>query len=309
MVCVKNLTKRFGDRVVVDNISFTVQKGEMLGLLGPNGAGKTTTLRIIAGYIPSSEGSVFIDGMDIFEHPYEVKKKIGYMPEHPPLYYDMTAWECLSFVAEIHGMRGNEIKRSIEKVSELCGITHVLRRLTGNLSKGFRQRVGLAQALIHSPEILVLDEPTIGLDPKQIIEIRELIKQLGRERTVILSSHILFEVTNICKKVAIMDNGRLIAVDTIESLSERLSGGRQIVIKVLRPERVDIKRLSSIQGVINIAGMYGNEFILNISEGESVLDRISSSIVDMGAGLIEMRQKGMTLEDIFIKVVSGEEKY
>lgn len=306
MISVNNITKKFGDKAVVDALTFTVQKGEMLGLLGPNGAGKTTTLRIITGFIPPTNGSVTIDNMDIFEYPYELKKKIGYMPEHPPLYYDMTAWECLTFVAEIHGLRGKEIRSSIERVSELCGITLMLKRLTGNLSKGYCQRVGLAQALIHDPEILVLDEPTAGLDPKQIIEIRQLIKRLGNERTVILSSHILSEVTNVCKRVAIIDSGRLVAVDTIESLSNRLSGGRQIILKVIRPERVDITKVSSISGVIDIAEGPDNEFVLNVSGGEDLLENISSSIIGMGAGLVEMKEKTMTLEDIFLKVISGE---
>ncbi len=306
MISVNNITKKFGDRAVLDELTFTVQKGEMLGLLGPNGAGKTTTMRIITGFMPPSNGSVTIDGMDIFEYPYEVKKKIGYMPEHPPLYLDMTAWECLTFVAEIHGLRGREIRSSIERVSELCGITHMLKRLTGNLSKGYHQRVGLAQALIHDPEILVLDEPTIGLDPKQIIEVRQLIKRLGNERTVILSSHILSEVTNVCKRVAIVDSGRLVAVDTIESLSNRLSGGRQIIFKVIRPERVDITKLSSIHGVIDITEGSGNEFVLNVAGGDDLLENISSSIAGMGAGLVEMKEKTMTLEEIFLKIISGE---
>jgi ABC-2 type transport system ATP-binding protein len=204
MISINNLTKNYGESVVVNNISLTVQKEEILGLLGPNGAGKTTTMRMITGYVPPSQGNITIDGLDVFEHPFEVKKKTGYMPEQPPLYYDMTTRECLTFVAEIHGLRGERIRESIERVSELCGITHMLNRLTGNLSKGYRQRVGLAQALIHDPEILILDEPTAGLDPKQIIEIRDLIKRLGSERTVILSSHILPEVTNVCKRIAII---------------------------------------------------------------------------------------------------------
>lgn len=301
-----SVTKRFADNTAVDDVSFSVEKGEMLGLLGPNGAGKTTTMRIITGFMPPSEGNVTVDGLDVFEHPFEVKKKIGYMPEQPPLYDDMTAEECLTFVAEIHGLRGEAIKSSIERVSGLCGIAHMLRRLTGNLSKGYRQRVGLAQALIHDPEILVLDEPTAGLDPKQIIEIRQLIKRLGEERTVILSSHILSEVTNVCKRVAIMDRGRLVAVDTIDSLSDRLSGGRQIIVRVRRPDRVDEARLSSLAGVAGIVRGADNEFIVTVNGEDSVLDEISTSLVNMGAGLIEMKERHMTLEDIFLKIIAGE---
>jgi ABC-2 type transport system ATP-binding protein len=306
MISVNNLTKKFGDNRAVDGISFTVERGEMLGLLGPNGAGKTTTMRIMTGFMPPTEGTVTVDGLDVFEYAFEVKKKIGYMPEHPPLYYDMTSYECLTFVAEVHGLRGKIIDREIERVSELCGITHMLRRLTGHLSKGYRQRVGLAQALIHDPEILVLDEPTAGLDPKQIIEIRELIRTLGRERTVILSSHILPEVTNTCRKIAIIDSGKLVAVDTIESLSNRLSGGRQVVFRVIRPERVDTARLSSINGVKEVAGGRGNEFAMSISGDDRLLEDISISIVGMGAGLLEIKEMKLSLEDIFLKVISGE---
>jgi ABC-2 type transport system ATP-binding protein len=306
MISINNLTKNYGESVVVNNISLTVQKEEILGLLGPNGAGKTTTMRMITGYVPPSQGNITIDGLDVFEHPFEVKKKTGYMPEQPPLYYDMTTRECLTFVAEIHGLRGERIRESIERVSELCGITHMLNRLTGNLSKGYRQRVGLAQALIHDPEILILDEPTAGLDPKQIIEIRDLIKRLGSERTVILSSHILPEVTNVCKRIAIINNGKLMAVDTIEKLSDRLGQGRQIALKVNRPDRMQTDTISSIEGVTNIIKDSDNSFVLNISGGDEVLENISSAIVNMGAGLRELKEKNMTLEEIFLKIIAGE---
>lgn len=306
MISVKNITKKFGDRLVLAGLTFEVQKGEMLGFLGPNGAGKTTTMRIITGFMPPSEGVVTVDDMDVFERPYEVKQKIGYMPEHPPLYHDMTTSECLTFVAEAHGLRGKAVKGSIERVAELCGITDMLRRLTGNLSKGYRQRVGLAQALIHDPEILVLDEPTAGLDPKQIIEIRQLIRRLGEERTVILSSHILSEVTNICKRVAIIDNGKLVAVDTIESLSGRLSAGRRIKLKVVRPERLDMKDISSLEGVNAASQGTNGDIFLTVSGGYEVLERISSAVVRMEAGLLGMKEETLTLEDIFLKVISGE---
>ncbi len=306
MISVQNLTKTFGDMIAVNNVSFNVQKGEILGFLGPNGAGKTTTMRMLTGYIPPTDGQVTIDNMDILEHPFEVKKKIGYMPEQPPLYYDMTVRECLGFVAEVHGMRGSRIDSSMNHVAELCGISHMLNRLTGNLSKGYRQRVGLAQALIHDPEILILDEPTAGLDPRQIIDIRNLIKDLGTERTVILSSHILPEVTNTCKRIAVINNGNLMAVDTIELLSDKLSSGKKIALKVKRPEHLDTKQLSSIKGVDDITKQTDNEFLLSVSGGDDVLEKISSSVVDSGAGLTGIRVKSMTLEDIFLKIVTGE---
>jgi ABC-2 type transport system ATP-binding protein len=306
MISVQNLTKTFGDRIAVNNVSFNVQKGEILGFLGPNGAGKTTTMRIITGFIPPTEGRVTIDNMDILEHPFEVKKKIGYMPEQPPLYYDMTVRECLGFVAEVHGMRGSRIDSSMNHVAELCGISQMLNRLTGNLSKGYRQRVGLAQALIHDPEILILDEPTAGLDPRQIIDIRNLIKDLGKERTVILSSHILPEVTNTCKRIAVINNGNLMAVDTIELLSDKLSSGKKIVLNVKRPEHLDMAQLSSITGVDDITKHSDHEFVLSVSGGDDVLEKISSSVVESGAGLTGIRVKSMDLEDIFLKIVTGE---
>ena len=306
MISVQNLTKTFGDRVAVNDISFTVRKGEVLGFLGPNGAGKTTTMRIVTGFLPPTHGRVTIDNMDILEHPFEVKKKIGYMPEQPPLYYDMTVQECLGFVAEIHGLRGNRIQHAIESVSEQCGIVDILQRLTGNLSKGYRQRVGLAQALIHDPEILILDEPTAGLDPRQIIDIRNLIKDLGNERTVILSSHILPEVTNTCKRIAVINNGNLMAVDTIELLSDKLSTGKKIVLNLKRPEKLDMAHLSSITGVDDITKHPDNEFVLTVSGGDDVLEKISSSVVESGAGLTGIRVKRMTLEDIFMEIVTGE---
>jgi len=306
MISVNNLSKTFGDVLAVRNVSFTVEKGEILGFLGPNGAGKTTTMRIITGFIPPTQGNVTIDDLDVFEYPFEVKKRIGYMPEQPPLYYDMTVRECLSFVAEIHGIRGRKIHASIENVSERCGITHMLNRLTGNLSKGYRQRVGLAQALIHDPKILILDEPTAGLDPKQIIDIRQLIQELGRERTVILSSHILPEVTNTCKRIAIINAGNLMAVDTIEMLSHKISGGRQVVLRVMRPDRIDSSKMSSLEGVIDVMRNTENAFILNISGGDDVLEEISSSVVEAGAGLVEISLSSMTLEDIFLNIIAGE---
>jgi ABC-2 type transport system ATP-binding protein len=218
----------------------------------------------------------------------------------------MTVRECLGFVAEIHGMRGGMIDSSMDHVAELCGISHMLNRLTGNLSKGYRQRVGLAQALIHDPAILILDEPTAGLDPRQIIDIRNLIKDLGRERTVILSSHILPEVTNTCERIAVINNGNLMAVDTIELLSDKLGSGKTIVLNVKRPEHLDTVQLSSVSGVDDIKKHNDNEFVLTVSGGDDVLEKISASVVESGAGLTGIRVKRMTLEDIFLKIITGE---
>jgi ABC-2 type transport system ATP-binding protein len=218
MIEVRNLTKRYGDVTAIRDVSFSVASGEILGFLGPNGAGKTTTMRILTGYMPASGGTATVDGFDVFEDSFEVRKRIGYLPENPPLYSDMTVEAYLHFVARIKGVPRNAIAAATERAEEVCGLTEVRQRLTGHLSKGFRQRVGLAQALIHDPPVLVLDEPTIGLDPRQIIEIRKLIRDLAGNRTVILSTHILPEVSQICEKVVILAAGRIALEERMENL-------------------------------------------------------------------------------------------
>jgi gliding motility-associated transport system ATP-binding protein len=218
MIEVRNLTKRYGDLTAIQDVSFGVGRGEILGFLGPNGAGKTTTMRILTGFMPASGGTVTVDGFDVFEQSFEVRKRIGYLPENPPLYTDMTVEGYLGFVARIKGVPRASVPEAIDRVLETCGLTDVRHRLTGHLSKGFRQRVGLAQALIHDPPVLVLDEPTIGLDPRQIIEIRKLIRHLAGNRTVILSTHILPEVSQICEKVVILANGRIALEERMDSL-------------------------------------------------------------------------------------------
>jgi ABC-2 type transport system ATP-binding protein len=218
MIEVRNLTKRYGDLTAIRDVTFSVANGEILGFLGPNGAGKTTTMRILTGFMPASGGTITVDGFDVFEQSFEVRKRIGYLPENPPLYTDMTVDAYLAFVARIKGVASAEIPHASDRVLEVCGLTEVRHRLTGHLSKGFRQRVGLAQALIHDPPVLVLDEPTIGLDPRQIIEIRKLIRELAGNRTVILSTHILPEVSQICEKVVILAGGRIALEERMENL-------------------------------------------------------------------------------------------
>jgi len=218
MIEVRNLTKRYGDLVAIRDVSFNVARGEVLGFLGPNGAGKTTTMRILTGFMPATSGTVAVDGFDVFENSFEVRRRIGYLPESPPLYTDMTVESYLQFVARIKAVPRSEISDSVGRVLETCGLVDVHERLTGHLSKGYRQRVGLAQALIHDPPVLVLDEPTIGLDPRQIIEIRKLIRELAGNRTVILSTHILPEVSQICEKVVILASGRIALEERMESL-------------------------------------------------------------------------------------------
>lgn len=219
MIEVSNLVKRYGDIVAVDDISFKVEKGEIVGFLGPNGAGKTTTMRILAGFIPATSGNAFIGGFDIAEKPIEVKKRLGYLPEHPPLYPDMTVYSFLKFISKIKDIPSSERSERIDWVIDRCGLKEVSKRVIANLSKGFKQRVGLAQAIVHKPEVLILDEPTIGLDPKQIKEIRELIKELAGDHTVILSTHILPEVTMTCQKAIIIHKGKMVGQGSIESLT------------------------------------------------------------------------------------------
>jgi ABC-2 type transport system ATP-binding protein len=307
MIRVENLTKRFGQHLAVDSVSFTLMKGETMGLLGPNGAGKTTIMRMMTGYLPPTDGRVLIEGADIYEQPMELKKKIGYLPEHPPLYLDMTVREFLCFVAEIKGMRRSEIKEKVHRAVELCGIADKLDRLIGNLSKGYRQRVGLAQALVHEPEILILDEPTVGLDPRQIIEIRNLIKELGRERTVILSTHILQEVTSICRKVAIINNGRLVAFDYIENLSSELSGSVVLRLRVARPDRLDKGMIRNMDGVLDFKEESPGSYVFRLDRDDDLRMRIAQIVVSQDAGLLEMRVETMGIEEIFLKVVSGKE--
>src|SRR5579884_541580 len=225
MIEVMHLGKRYGEVVAIDDVNFTVAKGEILAFLGPNGAGKTTTMRILTCFMPATSGTAKVAGYDIFEAPMEVKRRIGYLPDNPPVYPEMTVSEFLQFVAKIKGVPKNKIKAALASALEKCSIGDVSRRLIGNLSRGYRQRVGLAQAIIHNPDVLILDEPTVGLDPKQIIEIRELIKGLGGEHTVILSSHILPEVTATCQRIIVINKGRIVAEDTLERLTTRLKKG------------------------------------------------------------------------------------
>jgi ABC-2 type transport system ATP-binding protein len=306
MINIENLTKTFGQHNAVQSVSFSVDKGDTLGLLGPNGAGKTTTMRMITGYLPPTEGRVLVNDMDMFDHPQEVKKKIGYLPEQPPLYLDMTVQEYLTFTAQIRGVNTSEIRGNVENVAGLCGIADKLGRLTGNLSKGYRQRVGLAQALVHEPEILILDEPTSGLDPQQIIEIRELIKELGRERTVILSSHILQEVTSVCRKVAIINEGRLVACDTIENLSQDLERGQRIICSVAHPGKIDFEVLQSLPHVKKVEQLSADKFAIEVDSGQDIREAVSSFLAGAGAGLLEMKTETLSLEDIFLKAVTGE---
>lgn len=313
MIEIQNLTKTYGQIKAVNNISFTVEKGEILGFLGPNGAGKSTTMNIITGFIPSSTGTVKVCGYDIMENPKEVKRRIGYLPELPPLYFDMTVKDYLDFVSDLKMVSGKQKKSQMADIMELVKITDVRNRLIKNLSKGYKQRVGLAQALLGSPDVLILDEPTVGLDPKQIIEIRKLIKALGKQHTIILSSHILPEVSAVCERVVIINKGQIAAIDTPENLSKGFSNSGRLSVTVAGPK-------SSVVG--QIEGIYGVKYVEpNIEKEKDVINYIIESdkeidvrrpifyaMAKAGYPIIEMRSLDMTLEDIFLQITTHEKE-
>ena len=306
MIHVHNITKRYGNLVAVDNVSFQLEKGDVLGFLGPNGAGKTTTMRIITGYMPPSKGTVYIGGVDIFENPLEAKKGIGYLPENPPLYYEMTVRDYLDFVAEIKGVSGRLKKQRISYVLDQCGIGEVGKRVIAHLSKGYKQRVGIAQALINDPSVLVLDEPTNGLDPMQIIEIRGLIKGLASHRTVILSTHILPEVTMICSKAIIINEGRIVLEQSLSKLSEKLSETQNYYLKVKHDGVEVIEKLLSLNEVSDVEVLENGEYVVKPKNGEVLTEKLAGIAMTSKWGLIEIRPVAQTLEEIFLKVISSD---
>ena len=311
MIKIENLTKRYGQHVAVDNLNFTVNEGEVVGFLGPNGAGKSTTMNIITGYISATEGTVTVDGYDILDNPEEVKKRIGYMPELPPLYVDMTVKEYLDFVFEIKKANTKNKKQEMERIMELVKITDVQNRLIKNLSKGYKQRVGLAQALVGNPPVLILDEPTVGLDPKQIIEIRNLIKDLGRKHTVILSSHILPEVSAVCERVIIINKGRIVASDTPENLSKRLGESSKLSIRIAANEKQAVKVLRDVPGIkyVEAQGVKEPDTVDVWVEAEKDLDvrrPIFNALSRAGYPILQMKSMDLTLEEIFLQVTTQE---
>ena len=310
MIEVQNLTKRYDTKTAIADVTFSVGQGEVLGFLGPNGAGKTTTMRAITGYVPATEGRITVDGFDVFEKPLEVRRRIGYLPEHPPLYLEMTVSGYLRFVAKIKGVPGAELNDEIVRVMDKVNIVDVAERIIGRLSKGYKQRVGLAQALLNDPPILILDEPTIGLDPKQILEVRELIKEWSGRHTVILSTHILPEVEQTCNRVVIIDKGRIVAVDTPANLVSQLKGAERIIVEVSGPEAEVLSRLEAMPGVIKANRMDAENSRLRI-EVESDLNEdlrpsLAQMIVQSGWGLFEMQSSRMSLEDIFLKLTTDD---
>jgi len=307
---VQHLTKRYGPVTAVDDISFTVERGEILGFLGPNGAGKTTTMRVLTGYMPPTEGKAFVAGYDVMEQPIEAKRRIGYLPETPPLYPELTVREYLSFVAKIKGVPRGERKARVEEMMRKTHVDDVANRHCGKLSKGYRQRVGLAQALMHNPDVLILDEPTAGLDPKQIIETRQLIRGLAGDHTIILSTHILPEVSQTCQRVVIINRGKVVAVDTPDNLTSRLRGSETLYLQVDAAGADAAAVLERVPGVTRVVvtdtrqQMVGYE--VDSESGRDVRRELASAIVGRGWGLLEMRPMRMSLEEIFLHVTTEE---
>ena len=296
MVEVKNLTKYYGNVLAVDNVSFKIEKGEVIGFLGPNGAGKTTTLRIITGFIPRTSGEVYVNGIPVSEENPETKQFIGYLPEDNPLYENLLAKEYLGFVADVRGVENK--KERIDYVAEKCGITDVLNRFIGELSKGYRQRVGLAAALLHDPEVLILDEPTSGLDPNQVVEIRNLIRELEKDKTVIISTHILQEVEALSTRVIIIHRGRIVADDRIENLSGMVEGKELLSVKIKKSKKDPLKVFSDL-GNVGIIKEDAQEIELSIESAGDIREEVFKQCVDNGMVLLEMSRRKRSLEEIF----------
>lgn len=307
MIEAVHLTKVYDNTPAVTDVSFTVEKGEVLGFLGPNGAGKTTTMRVLTGYLPPTSGTATVAGFDILKDSLEVRKRIGYMPENPPLYNEMTVNSFLKFIARIKRVSKSKEKERLDYVVDRCALQAVSGRLIGHLSRGYRQRVGLAQALIHDPEVLILDEPTIGLDPTQIIEIRQLIKGLAGEHTVILSSHILPEVEQTCGRVVIINKGKIVAIDTPEKLSLSLRGSNVYTVTVSRPSEELASKLHAVKGVLDVRPESDGSYTIESDRDQDLCEEIAELVVHEKAGLRELRPVPFTLEDVFVQLTTKEQ--
>ena len=310
MIEVKNVTKKYGKVVAVDNISFTIQDGEIIGLLGPNGAGKSTTMNMITGYIEPTEGTIIVDNYDMSKKPKKAKKEIGYMPEGVPLYTDMTVKEFITYMAEIKKINKKERKEKVEKIIEETGLKEVEKKITKNLSRGYKQRVSLAGALVGEPKILILDEPTVGLDPKQITEIRKLIKDLGKKHTVILSSHILSEVSQICQKVIIINKGKIVAIDTPENLENKVSNKNSLYVTVEDTGNKIEKVTKKIAEITKIELVKENEdktkeYIIESNLDTDLRKILFQEFAKENITIFEMKKADTTLEDAFMKLIEG----
>ena len=310
MIEVENLTKRYGRHKAVDGISFKVEKGEILGFLGPNGAGKTTTMRILTCYLPATEGTARVAGFDVFDDPLEVKRRVGYIPETPPLYPDMDVAEFLHFCGKIKGIPSKVRPAKVDEAIGRCRVTDVRNKRISKLSKGFRQRVGLAQAILNNPDVLILDEPTAGLDPKQIIETRELIKGLGGDHTIILSTHILPEVEMTCGRVVIINRGRVVAEDTPDALTRRLRGSGGVRLEIRGDAAVAREALRSVNGVVSVEERSAHPgaaaFDVVSEAGKDVRAELAAAIVGRGLGLLALEQAAMSLEEIFLELTTSD---
>ena len=314
MIEIQNVSKKYGNKWAVKDASFTIKKGEILGFLGRNGAGKSTTMNIVTGYLSATSGRVLIDGHDILEEPREAKRHIGYLPEIPPLYMDMTVDEYLRFVCAIKDVKKSYVKTHLDDITELIRITDVRSRLIKNLSKGYKQRVGMAQALIGNPEVVIMDEPTVGLDPKQIIEIRKLIKQLGEDHTIVLSSHILHEVADVCERVVIINQGKIVAQDTLDNLTRNISDTSRFRLRIAGAERDVYKAIRDIPGTRSVDEMGCKEpdsydFLVEADRGADIRRPLFNQMAKMGCPILMLRPMDIELEDIFLQLTTdkGEE--
>jgi ABC-2 type transport system ATP-binding protein len=315
MIKVKDLTKRYARTIAVDQISFEVAKGQIVGFLGPNGAGKTTTMRMLTCFLPASSGSATVAGFDVLEEPLEVKKRIGYLPETPPIYPEMETAEYLKFVGQLKGLSGADLRKRIDYVCERCAVADVKTKLLGKLSKGYRQRVGLAQAIIHNPEVLILDEPTAGLDPKQINETRDLIKDLAGEHTIVLSTHILPEVEQTCEQVIIINRGKLVATDSVRNLQARARGAESVIVEIAgRSGKLELPivqhKLEQVSGVRRVLCKQEIDnrifFEVESQKGRLVRGELARAVVESGWDLNELRPSAVSLEEIFLQLTGTE---
>ena len=311
MINVTGLSKRYGTHLAVKDVNFNIDKGEIIGFLGPNGAGKSTIMNILTGYLSMTQGKVLIDGFDIVEYPEEAKKRIGYLPEMPPLYIDMKVREYLNFIYDLKKVKFPK-KPHIDEILKLVKIENVQNRLIKNLSKGYRQRVGFAQALVGNPDVLILDEPTVGLDPKQIIEIRSLISRLGKNHTIILSSHILSEIQEVCRRVIIINRGQIIADDTPENLSNKLSKDHSIIARIICSEEEMLKTLETVHGVKSVTSLGKKEngafdFIIEPKEGFDIREAVFDRVVSRGKKLLMLNDNTLSLEQVFLRLTEADD--
>ena len=310
MIEATDVTHYYGPYPAIQDVSFDVRKGEVLGFLGPNGAGKTTTMRILTGFLPPTSGQVTLDGYDVVEKSLEVRRRVGYLPETVPLYTDMTVTNYLKYMGTLRGMPGRKIRSRLDEVIDVCRLGDYRKTHIGKLSKGFRQRVGIAQAILHEPEVLVLDEPTIGIDPIQVVETRSLIQDLGRSQTVVLSSHILPEVSMICERVLIIHEGRIVAEDTPQNLAEGLQGVERLEVEVGGPSVDVLPALQKIEGVVSVnhRNLQGRHtYVIQAQAGRDLRDDISRAVISNGWSLRGMQMMGMSLEEIFLRLTTQED--